>query len=275
MSNERPAPKQYEARLIQLLRLRFEQAKFKVEDHLITPEEEMPPDISKLPPLFHYFRHYNVMEVKTEADRLEVADLLKLHAYGWLYMMRNGIHTVGEVTLTALVHHLNPVVLEVLPALGYKPTGKGIFRCDSNMVSYLIPFEGLPDELTPEELQVFSNPARRQPIILSQLERGQSSPILEAILDLYESEVLKLMMVKQETIDRFIETLGQERVMAVLSQKMGREKLLANFRKEELLAALNKEDLLAAFGEEEILKSLQAKLGPELFQQLLDRFSHN
>ncbi len=155
MSNERPAPKQYEARLIQLLRLRFEQAKFKVEDHLkvgelpleidmivVTPEEEMLPDISKLPPLFHYFRRYNVM-------------------------------------------------------------------------------------------------------------------------------------VKQETIDRFIETLGQERVMAVLSQKMGREKLLANFRKEELLAALNKEDVLAAFGEEDILKSLQAQLGPELFQQLLDKFSRN
>lgn len=85
MSNDRPAPKQYEAWLIQLLRLRFEQANFKVEDHLkvgelpleidmivITPGEGMSPDFSKLPPLYHYFRQYNVMELKTEADRLEI-----------------------------------------------------------------------------------------------------------------------------------------------------------------------------------------------------------
>lgn len=47
---------------------------------VITPSEGMLPDLSKLPPLYHYFRRYNVMELKTEADRLEISDLLKLHA---------------------------------------------------------------------------------------------------------------------------------------------------------------------------------------------------
>ncbi len=110
MSNDRPAPKQYEAWLIQLLRLRFEQANFKVEDHLkvgelpleidmivITPSEGMLPDLSKLPSLYHYFRRYNVMELKTEADRLEISDLLKLHAYGWLYMMKKDLRKLFQI----------------------------------------------------------------------------------------------------------------------------------------------------------------------------------
>lgn len=191
MSNDRPAPKQYEARLIQLLRRRFEQAKFKVEDHLkvgelpleidvivITPNDEAPPaNFSELPELFHYFRRYNVMEVKTEGDRLEPKDLLKLQAYGWLYMEKQGIYDVADLTLTALVHHLSAEVLEILPKLGYRQIEKDIFRRDGDMVSYLIAFEDLPDKLTFEELQAFSNSTQRQSIILSELERGQSSPI--------------------------------------------------------------------------------------------------
>ncbi|MGH7601286.1 MAG: hypothetical protein ACREOI_33425, partial [bacterium] len=141
MNNERPAPKQYETWLIQLLRLRFEQANFKVEDHLkvgelpleidmivITPSEGKSPDFSKLPPLYHYFRRYNVMELKTEADRLEISDLLKLHAYGWLYMMKKSLRKVADMTVTALVHHLTPSVVEALPELGYTSIGKGLFR---------------------------------------------------------------------------------------------------------------------------------------------------
>ncbi len=297
MSNDRPPPKQHEAWLIQLLRRLFERAKFKVEDHkkvgelpleidmvVISAGEEAPPNFSELPPLFQYFRQHNVMELKTEKDRLEIADLLKLQAYAWLYMAKQGIFNVAEVTCTALVPQLSPMILEALSVLGYKQIGKDIYRCDLYMLSYVIAFGDPPDESMPEELRVFSNPARREPIILNELERGRSSPLLEAILDLYESEVLKLMAVKQETIERFIDTMGEEKIMAILSQKMGREKLFANFRKEDLLAALSKEDLLAAlgkedviaaFGEEEILKSLQAKLGSEQFRQLIDRFSRN
>jgi len=83
MSNDRLSPKQYEAWLIQLLRQRFERANFKVEDHkkvgelpleidmiVISAGAEKPPNFAELPPLFHYFRQHNVMELKTEKDRL-------------------------------------------------------------------------------------------------------------------------------------------------------------------------------------------------------------
>jgi hypothetical protein len=66
MSHDRSAHKQYEARLTQLLRRRFEPFKFKFEDHLkagelpleidvivITPGEKAPPNFSELPELFH------------------------------------------------------------------------------------------------------------------------------------------------------------------------------------------------------------------------------
>jgi hypothetical protein len=264
MNSERPAPKQYEAWLIQLLRLRFEQANFKVEDHLkvgelpleidmivITASEGMQPDFSKLPPLYHYFRRYNVMELKTEADRLEISDLLKLHAYGWLYMMKNNLRKVADMTLTALVHHLNPTVVEALPELGYKPVGKGIFQRDSDMVSYLIVFEDLPDEVVPEELQAFSNPGRRQPLILSQLASGQSNPILEAIWDLYESEVHKMITLKEEALDRLLKGVEQEKLIAAITRTVGQEKLLAAFNKEEVLR-----QMLGELGHDQLLKMI-------------------
>lgn len=50
MNNERPAPKQYEAWLIQLLRLRFEQANFKVEDHLKVGELSLEIDMIVITP---------------------------------------------------------------------------------------------------------------------------------------------------------------------------------------------------------------------------------
>jgi hypothetical protein len=139
------------------------------------------------------------------------------------------------------------------------------------MVSYLISFEDLPDELTPEELRVFSNPVRRQPIILSQLAGGQSTPILEAILDLYESEVLNLMAIKQETINRLVEAVGREKILATFRK----EDLLATFRKEDLVAALSKEDLLAALNKEDVLRQLLAELGPDQLRQMIDQISRN
>lgn len=186
-------------------------------------------------------------------------------------MMKNNLRKVADMTVTALVHHLTPTVVEALPELGYKPTGEGIFQRDSDMVSHLIVFEDLPDESTPEELQAFSNPARRQTVILSELEKGRSTPILEAILELYESEVLKLMAIKQETIKRFIENLGQEKILATFRK----EDLLKTLSKDDLLAAFTKEDVISAFGAEEILKSLQAKLGPEQLRKMIDQLNGN
>jgi hypothetical protein len=125
------------------------------------------------------------------------------------------------------------------------------------MVSYLIVFEDLPDELTPEELQAFSNPARRQPIILSQLASGQSNPILEAIWDLYESEVHKMITLKEETLDRLLKGVDQEKLIAAITRTVGQEKLLA------------------AFNKEEILRQMLAELGPDQLRKMLDQINGN
>ena len=135
MSNDRPAPKQYETWLKQLQQQRFEQARFKVEKEFAVGELPLRIDMivraeaaaafSELPEIYRHFRRHNVMEFKSEADDLTAEDLLKLHAYGWLYMELNHIYMIHEVTLTALVHHLTPAVLSVLPTLGYLPTREG------------------------------------------------------------------------------------------------------------------------------------------------------
>lgn len=300
MSDDRPAPKQYETWLKQLLQQRFEQARFKVEKELAVGElplridmiarDEAAAEFSELPEIFRYFRRYNVMQLKSEADDLTAADLLKLHAYGWLYMEQNRLYTIREVTLTALVHHLTPAVLNVLPTLGYLPTGEGIYQqIPSAMESRLICFGALPDEATPEELRAFSNPARRRPIIMSELERGKWTPLLEAIFELYESEVFKIMAMKQETIQRYVEALGREKFFAVFNKQdhlaaLSKEDLLAALRKEDLLAALSKEDHLAALSKEDLLVALSkedvlqyflAELGPDQLQGLIAKISGN
>jgi len=284
MSNDRPSPKQYEAWLIQLLRQLFERANFKVEDHkkvgelpleidmiVISTGAEKPPNFAELPPLFHYFRQHNVMELKTEKDRLEIADLLKLHAYGWLYMAKESLANVAEVTLTALVHHLNPAILQALPTLGYRQVSKDVFRCDAHMLSYVIAFENPQDEGMPEELQAFSNPARRQPIILNELRREQNSQLLKAFFDLYESEVYKLMTLRQETIDRMIEAVGREKFLAAFRK----EEFLAALSKEDHLAALRKEDHLAALSNEDMVQWLLAKVGSEQLSKIFNPAKSN
>ena len=281
MSDDRPAPKQYETWLKQLQQQRFEQARFKVEKEFAVGElplridmiasDEAAAQLSELPEIYRHFRRYNVMEFKSEADDLIAEDLLKLHAYGWLYMELNRIYTIREVTLTALVHHLTPAVLNVLPTLGYLPIGKGIYQqIPSAMESRLICFSELPDEQTPEELRAFSNPARRQPIIKSELARGKMTPLLEAIFELYESEVYKIMAIKQETIQRCVEALGPEKFLAVIDK----QKLLAALSKEDHLAALSKEDHWAALSKEDILSGeLFARFSPSQLQQLLVNIS--
>lgn len=280
MNYDRPAPKQYETWLKQLLQLRFEQARFKVEKELTVGElplridmvasKASAADFAELPEIFGYFRSYNVMQIKTEADDLTADDLLKLHAYGWLYMELNHIYTIREVTLTALVHHLTPAVLKILPTLGYVQVKEGVYQqAPSAMASLLICFGALPDEVTPEELRAFSNPARRRPIIVSELERGKSTPLLEAIVELSESEVFKIMAVKQETIQRYIDALGREKFLAALSK----EEHMSVLSKEDYLAALSKQDLLSALSEEDLFKELLAKLGANQLQQMLAQIS--
>ncbi len=213
-------------------------------------------------------------------------------------MMKNNLRKVADMTVTALVHHLTPTVVEALPELGYKPMSKGILQRDSDMVSYLIVFEDLPDEVVPEELQTFSNSMRRQTVILSELARERSSPILEAIFELYESEVLKLMAIKQETIERFVKNLGQEKILATLQKEdilktlskedflaalskedflaaLSKEDFLAALSKEDFLAALSKEELLAALSKEDMFNKLLVELGAEQLRKMIDQSGRN
>jgi len=132
----------------------------------------------------------------------------------------------------------------------------------------------------PDELQAFSNPVRRQPIILNELNRGQTSPLLEAFLDLYESEVLKLMAIRQETINRMIEALGREKILSTFHLEdilaaFRKEDLLAAFRKEDLLAALRKEDHLAALSKEDMVQWLLAKVGSEQLSKIFNQGNSN
>ncbi|MCI0690817.1 hypothetical protein L0337_02300 [candidate division KSB1 bacterium] len=197
------------------------------------------------------------MELKTEQDPLALGDLLKLQAYTWLYMQRHKIYSVAEVTATAVVHHLTPAMIAALPALGYKPAGRGILRCDSAFVSYLISIEDLPDELAPEELQVFSNSKRRQRVFLASLGKREKKSLMDTMFDLYESEVNKLMAlynIKPKSMRKFINALGKEKVIAAI-------------RKEEMIAALG--------GKERLLKLLLADMNPEQRQKILAQFNGN
>lgn len=134
--------------------------------------------------------------------------------------------------------------------------------------------------MTIEELQAFSNPARRQAIILAKLEQGQASPMLDAIFELYESEVFKLMAIKQETINRFVETFGREKILSLFNKedflsKLHKEDLLSKLHKEDLLSKLHKDDLLSALSKEDMLRQLLADLDPSQLHQMIDQFSRN
>lgn len=304
MNEERADYKHYEARLIQLLRWRFEKANFKVEDHhkvgvlpleidlIVAATDERIPDFSKLPKLFHYFRRHNIMELKTERDRLEREDLLKLQAYGWLYMVKHDVPRVPHVTLTALAHHVAPKLRAAMPDLGFLPEEvPGVYLRNSDMVSYVISISELPDEIAPEELLAFSDPIRRTRTFLACLDDEEKRPIVETITDLYESEVLKIMVqlnVKPESMDKFIDALGREKIIAALGRKeemmekmleaVGREKVIAALgRKEEvmdeMLETLGHEKILAAFGKEELLRQLLAEFGPEQLHKMIDQIS--
>jgi hypothetical protein len=272
--------KQYEARLIQLLRRRFKKANLKVDDHLKVGKLPLEIDLivnrkskeqsktsSTLPQLFTYFRRYNVLELKTEQTSLAPGDLLKLQAYVWLYMEKHEIYSASEVTATVIAHHLTPTVMAVLPVLGYKRIRKGIFRRQySAFATYLISIEDLPDERVPEELKVFPNPQRRRQVFLSCVGKKAKQPIMDALTDLFESEVFRLMALynyPQSKVKKFVKALGREKVAAALS-------------KEDHLAALSEKDLIVALrGKERILKALLADLKPEQRQKLLAQNSRN
>ena len=298
---EQPAPgkKQFEARMIQLLTRRFEAANLLVKDHfkvgelpleidlLVNLPHEKSESSADLPVLFQHFRRHNVMELKTEVDPLEVGDLVKLQAYAWHYMFKGSIYTIADVTATAIAHHLPAPVQAALPDLGYEPVSKGIFKRKSDLASFLISIEDVPDELVPEELQIFSNAARRKRVFFDCYDNPNKSSLLDALTDLYEKEVLKLMVTlnfRDETMPKVIDALGRERVIAALSKEerisslskeelmssLSKEELMSSLSKEEHMAALNDDDLLTALQKkEQLLKTLLARLEPERLRKLI------
>lgn len=317
MSTERATPKQFEARLIQLLAWRFKKSGFSVFDHhkvgelpleidlvAIPPEPEWTPDYEKFPRLFAYFRRYNIIEVKTEQDRVELADLPKLMAYGWMYMAKNELVNVSEVTLTALVHHLPASILEALPLLGFVPKMQGIYQRESAPAAYVISFADAPEELVPEELRAFCDKIRRRQTFLECLHHQEKAQIAETIFDLYESEVKHIMLnLREETMRnvfsemdprKFLAAFGVERLFTVLDEDqivaaIGQERLAkfaARINEDQIAAALgqeklasvaasiDKEKLIAALGgSENLLRSLLASLTPEQRRQLLESYN--
>jgi hypothetical protein len=271
------------------LRWRFKKANLKVEDRLKVGKLPLEIDLivnrkskeqSKaswtLPRLFKYFRRYNVLELKTEQKPLAPGDLLKLQAYVWLYMEKHEIYSVAEVSATVIAHHLTSAVIAVLPALGYKRIRKGIYKRQySAFATYLISIEDLPDERVPEELKVFSNPQRREQAFLASLGKKEKRPIMDALNDLYESEVSKLMGfydAKPSTVRKYVNAIGKEKVVAALSK----DDLIAALSKKDLLSALSEKDIIAAIrGKERILKALLADLKPEQRQKLVGQRSRN
>ena len=86
--------------------------------------------------------------------------------------------------------------------------------------------------------------------------RFEEAKLKEAITDLYEKEVIELMAllnIREESIPKYIDALGREKVLAALSK----EERLAGLSKEERLAGLSKEEIVATLSEDDLLTVLQ------------------
>ena len=285
MNNERQEYKPFEARLIQLLRQRFEESNLQVEDHLkvgdlpleidmvvMITQPDWTPDFSKFPKLFDYFRRHNIIEVKTEQDRMEVEDLQKLLAYGWLYMIRHHLQSPTEVTLTALVHHLPSATRNILPQYGFQFMAPGIYRREQDALTYLIVFNETADELIPEELRAFTDRRRRLQTLIGSLSNFHKTSLIETILDLYESEVKEAMLnVRDEAVRNILSVLSTQKIVALI----GKEEVAKEFSKEDFLKALSQDDMISAMGPEETLKALIAKLGAEQVQKMIGQIRPN
>ncbi len=285
MTRKRAKRNQYEARLIQLLKRRFEQARLKVQDHLKVGRLPLEIDMlvrsrrmrsnaipARLPKLFRYFRQHNVLEIKTEQTPLKVGDLLKLQAYTWLYMEQRQVHEVEQVTATVIAHHLPASVRAALPALKYRRMRKGVYKNRSAFDSYLLDLSELPETLPREELQIFTNRARREKIFILRMDDPKKQALVDAMNDLYKSEVKKLMVyldAKQKKVKRYVDIIGRKRVAAALPK----EELLAALSKKDLLSALSAKDIIAVKGDKEALSVLLAKMGRERLLKTLDQIS--
>jgi hypothetical protein len=299
MRKKRAAYEPHEEWIIQALKRIFKALAIRADDHHKIGKLPLEIDLvavvgnkkalAKLPALFRYFQRYNIIEIKSEKTRFKVVDLQKLQAYGWHYMMKHAVESPKEVTLTALVHHLPRAVLKVLPEYDFEPAGKGIFCRRSHPVSYVISIEDSPDELLPEELQAFSNPERRKRVLLAALKKGGQSPIVEAIFNLYKSEVEQIMT-REALAQKLVKIVGENKILALLDKQkvmksLNKEDHLRALNKEDHLRALDKEDHLRALGEEgllaalsrneQLLKTAMTKLKPEKRRKIFNAVSRN
>lgn len=290
MRKKRAAYEPHEEWIIQALKRLFKEVAIKADDHHkvgklpleidLVAIVESKKQLAKLPQLFRYFRRHNILEIKSEKARFKVADLQKLQAYGWLYMMKQAVGSPKEVTLTALVHHLPRAVLKVLPEYDFEPAGKGIFCRRSHPVSYVIVLKDVPDELLPEELQAFASPERRMRILLAALKKGGQSPIVEAIFNLYESEVEQIMT-REALAQKLVKIVGENKILALLDKQkvmksLNKEDHLRALDKKDHLRALTDEDLLAVLlRNEQLLKTAMTKLKPEKRRKIFDEAGRN
>jgi hypothetical protein len=272
MRKKRAAYEPHEEWMIQALKRIFKELAIKADDHHkigklpleidLVAVVENKKSLAKLPPLFRYFQQHNILEIKSEKTRFRVADLQKLQAYGWHYMMKHAVRSPKQVTLTALVHHLPRAVLQALPEYEFQPVGKGIFCRRSHPVSYMIVLKDVPDELLPEELQIFSTPERRMRALLAALRKGGKSPIVETIFNLYESEVDQFMT-REALAKKLVKIADPKRVAAALDKKY-------------LLQALDREDIVAAaLRDKQLMKMLLANLTPAQTRKLLGKTGRN
>lgn len=274
MKRKRAKPNQYEARLIQLLRQRFEKARLKVLAHLkvgklpleidmIVRARDQQANRAKLPKLFRYFRQHNVIEIKTEQTPLKISDLLKVQAYAWLYMEQHRVYQAEHVTATVIAHHLPAAVRAALPALKYRRVRKGVYKNRSAFESYLLDLSELPETLSPEELQIFTNSARREKVFVARIDDPNQQALVDVLYELYKNEVKKLMPyldAKQKKVKRHVDIIGHNRVAAALP-------------KEAHLSALSKKDIINLKGDKEALRAILAKMGREKLLETIDEIS--
>jgi hypothetical protein len=125
------------------------------------------------------------------------------------------------------------------------------------MPACVISFTDAPDESIPEELQAFSDPVRRKRIFLSSLGDTEKAPLVETILDLYESEVKKIMLnMRNESLKNILSFVGEKKIISAL----GEERVISALGEKKILAALGDKKIISAIlGNKQLLKSLLAK----------------
>jgi hypothetical protein len=131
--------------------------------------------------------------------------------------------------------------------------------------SDVICYGDLPEHVLPEELQAFTNAARREKVFLSSLGRQEKSRLVETIFDLYESEVKRIMLnIREESLKNILEAVGLPKIVAALGEEkvislLGEERVISALGEERVISALGEEKVISALGEDRIISALDKK----------------